>query len=266
LRFTATANTIPDPSQVDFRNPAFFRHDIASVTTLLKHFLRDLPDPLLTSSSYNDFIAAAKIDDDISRRDSLHALINDLPDPNYATLRVLSLHLWRVAQHSDRNRMTPANLAICFGPIFFGISAGRPDTEDARWQARVVETILNNALQIFDDDSDDGNDNISSNAASAGRPTQLAKLNLSQVSEDNDVGHDDDNIGSNTVPAEGATQLAKWIESQVSEDNDVGHSSGIPPTPLGRPEQPATQKRSSRIRSFFSRGKKNAWIDRRSID
>lgn len=31
------------------------------------------------------------IDDDIMRRDSLHATINSLPDPNYATLRALTL-------------------------------------------------------------------------------------------------------------------------------------------------------------------------------
>jgi len=32
-----------------------------------------------------------EIDDDITRRDSLHATINSLPDPNYATLRALTL-------------------------------------------------------------------------------------------------------------------------------------------------------------------------------
>ena len=31
------------------------------------------------------------IDDDITRRDSMHATINSLPDPNYATLRALTL-------------------------------------------------------------------------------------------------------------------------------------------------------------------------------
>ena len=31
------------------------------------------------------------IDDDIARRDNLHAAINNLPDPNYATLRALTL-------------------------------------------------------------------------------------------------------------------------------------------------------------------------------
>jgi hypothetical protein len=34
---------------------------------------------------------AIGIDDDIQRRDSLHAIINNLPDPHYATLRALVL-------------------------------------------------------------------------------------------------------------------------------------------------------------------------------
>jgi hypothetical protein len=34
---------------------------------------------------------AKGIDDDITRRDSMHATINSLPDPNYATLRALTL-------------------------------------------------------------------------------------------------------------------------------------------------------------------------------
>jgi hypothetical protein len=147
-----------DSSLIDFRNPAAFHHDIASVTTLLKHFLRDLPDPLLTSANYTSFINSAKIDDDVGRRDSLHAIINSLPDPNYATLRVLTLHLHRVAEHSQQNKMTPSNLAICFGPTLMGQQGhiGGPgvggDIKDAGWQSRVVETILNNTFQIFDDD------------------------------------------------------------------------------------------------------------------
>ena len=66
--------------------------------------------------------------------------------------------------NSDRNRMTFANLAICFGPTLMGgqsaagggASGGANgqggDIRDAGWQARVVETILVNTLQVFDDD------------------------------------------------------------------------------------------------------------------
>jgi hypothetical protein len=131
---------------VDFRNPESFFHDVNSVAGTLKQFFRELPDPLLTSEHYGSFIDAARkfgdvsrvllinpgIDDDIVRRDSLHAIINGLPDPNYATLRVLALvnglvlyrsptladlsqHLNRVQERSAVNRMSAGNLAICFG-------------------------------------------------------------------------------------------------------------------------------------------------------
>lgn len=102
-----------DSSQVDFRNPEHFFHDVNSVAGLLKQFFRDLPDPLLTREKYAEFIDAARkspsthmdffrtanndrhgnigIEHDSGRRDSLHAIINSLPDPNYATLRALIL-------------------------------------------------------------------------------------------------------------------------------------------------------------------------------
>ena len=104
----------PSAPQLDFRNPANFFHDVNSVTSLLKQFFRELPDPLFTRAGYDAFIAAAKIDEDDRRRDALHQGINDLPDPNYATLRALVLHLWRVMQHESRTRMSSANLAVCF--------------------------------------------------------------------------------------------------------------------------------------------------------
>jgi len=80
-----------DSSRVDFRNPASFYHDVNSVAGLLKQFFRDLPNPLLTRERYSDYIAAARIDDDTVRRDTLHAIINGLPDANYASLRALVL-------------------------------------------------------------------------------------------------------------------------------------------------------------------------------
>ncbi|KAE8440585.1 hypothetical protein EG329_007054 [Mollisiaceae sp. DMI_Dod_QoI] len=140
-----------DASKVDFRDPANFFHDVNSVAGLLKQFFRDLPDPLLTAEHYSGFIEAAKNDDDIVRRDSLHAIINSLPDPNYATLRALTLHLNRVQENSGTNRMNASNLAIVFGPTLMGANTG-PNIQDAGWQVRVIDTILQNTYQIFDDD------------------------------------------------------------------------------------------------------------------
>jgi hypothetical protein len=90
-------------------------------------------------------------DDDVVRRDSLHAIINSLPDPNYATLRALALHLYRVMDNSSVNRMSSQNLAIVFGPTLLG-TAPNSSITDAGWQVRVIDTILQNTYQIFDDD------------------------------------------------------------------------------------------------------------------
>ncbi|KAF2735120.1 Rho GTPase-like protein activator [Polyplosphaeria fusca] len=140
-----------DSAQVDFRNPEAFQHDVNSVAGLLKQFFRELPDPVLTRDFYGKFIDAARIDDDTMRRDSMHALINGLPDPNYATLRALMLHMHRVQQSSDVNRMSTANLGICWAPSVMGPHKGN-NMADAGLQARVVITILDNVLQIFDED------------------------------------------------------------------------------------------------------------------
>lgn len=60
-------------------------------------------------------------------------------------------HLYRVTEHSRVNRMNANNLAICFAPSMMGQGRGS-QVADAALQARVVETILINTLQIFDED------------------------------------------------------------------------------------------------------------------
>lgn len=94
-------------------------------------------------------LSSETIPDDVKRRDALHAIINNLPDPNYATLRSLTLHLHRVMEKSAINRMTPQNLAIVFGPTLMGTDS---NLADSGFQSKVVETILLNTYQIFDDD------------------------------------------------------------------------------------------------------------------
>lgn len=103
-----------NPASVDFRNPANFYHDVHIPATLLKQFFKQLPDPLFTQVGYGRFIEAARIEDEERRRDALHQGINDLPDPNYATMRALVLHLHRVMQQEGKTRMGSGNLAVCF--------------------------------------------------------------------------------------------------------------------------------------------------------
>lgn len=53
--------------------------------------------------------------------------------------------------NSAANRMTSQNLAIVFGPTLMGGST-HGNISDAGFQCKVVDTILQNTYQIFDDD------------------------------------------------------------------------------------------------------------------
>jgi Rho GTPase-activating protein RGD1 len=66
----------------------------------------------------------------------------------------LALHLHRVIDNAGVTRMSSQNLAIVFGPTLMGESPDGPraTATDAGFQVRVVDTILQNTYQIFDDD------------------------------------------------------------------------------------------------------------------
>lgn len=76
---------------LDLLNPTAFNNDVYAVADVLKAFLRELPDPLIPRAKYANMLAGARIEDDVARRDALHAEINEFADPNYASMRSLVL-------------------------------------------------------------------------------------------------------------------------------------------------------------------------------
>lgn len=137
-----------DSTAVDLLHPSETLNDIHSVASALKLYFRELPDPLLTEAFHREFINAAKLDDDVQRRDAIHATINKLPDPNYTTLRYLVFHLYRVQEREAVNRMSIRNLAIVWGHIL--LVTDPSNVADMALQTRIVETIIFNAYVIFD--------------------------------------------------------------------------------------------------------------------
>ncbi|KAI9473688.1 MAG: Rho GTPase activation protein [Benjaminiella poitrasii] len=134
--------------------------DINNVTSVLKLWFRELPDPLIPSGSYHRFLEAAELPDDHSRVIGLHTAINDLPDAHYATMKFLMRHLNKVQHHQIFNKMGTANLATIFGLTLMSNEAGSQaqtalhDTQriaESQLQAKVVQTILDNYTEIFED-------------------------------------------------------------------------------------------------------------------
>jgi hypothetical protein len=138
-----------DPASVDLSQPAKYGiGDIHAVSSTLKLYFKELPDPLLTAEFKEQFLNAARIDIDWKRRDAVHTVINNLVDANYIVLRYLTFHLFRVAHHEATNRMGIVHLGTVWGPILVG--ADPDDTTEMALAARVVETILYHAEHIFE--------------------------------------------------------------------------------------------------------------------
>ena len=147
-----------DLDSVDLDAPEW-SGDINTVASVLKMWLRELPDPLLTNNLHQGFIDAAKIENDRLRHIRLHERVNDLPDPNYSTLKYFLGHLHRINQLADENSMSMQNLAIVFGPTLFGQNLPSNGHEagamaDAPFQNQAIETILNHYTDIFIDESE----------------------------------------------------------------------------------------------------------------
>lgn len=141
--------------------------DVHTVTSVLKLWLRELPEPLIPSSLYQGFIDAARIPSPRLRYIRIHERVNELPDAHYATLKILMAHLALVASHAETNQMTAANLAIVWGPTLCrppldsgsGAAPGDPAQLDrlseTPLQNRAVETIIEYFRDIFVHDDDD---------------------------------------------------------------------------------------------------------------
>ena len=87
------------------------------MSSLLKMYFRELPNPVCTFSLYDRFVSAVQSTaEDDERSCELRKVLGCLPKPNHRTLASLVRHLHRVSLHSDSTGMTAKNLAIVWAP------------------------------------------------------------------------------------------------------------------------------------------------------
>ncbi|XP_074413684.1 rho GTPase-activating protein 23 isoform X6 [Zonotrichia albicollis] len=132
--------------------------DLNVISSLLKSFFRKLPEPLFTDDKYNDFIEANRIEDASERMRTLRKLIRDLPGHYYETLKFLVGHLKTIADHSEKNKMEPRNLALVFGPTLVRTSEDNMTDMVTHMPDRykIVETLIQHSDWFFSDKEDKG--------------------------------------------------------------------------------------------------------------
>ncbi|KAI2517957.1 Rho GTPase activating protein 29 [Homo sapiens] len=154
----------------------FSSHDICDV---LKLYLRQLPEPFILFRLYKEFIDLAKEiqhvnEEQETKKNSLEDkkwpnmcieinrillkskdLLRQLPASNFNSLHFLIVHLKRVVDHAEENKMNSKNLGVIFGP---SLIRPRPTTApitisslaEYSNQARLVEFLITYSQKIFD--------------------------------------------------------------------------------------------------------------------
>ncbi|KAM7141929.1 unconventional myosin-IXb isoform 9-T9 [Molossus nigricans] len=110
-----------DPSTVKLEN-----FPIHAITGVLKQWLRELPEPLMTFAQYGDFLRAVELPEKQEQLAAIYAVLEHLPEANHNSLERLIFHLVKVALLEDVNRMSASALAIIFAPCLLRC----PDNSD----------------------------------------------------------------------------------------------------------------------------------------
>ncbi|XP_009985088.1 PREDICTED: rho GTPase-activating protein 22 [Tauraco erythrolophus] len=101
--------------------------DVHTVASLLKLYLRELPEPVIPFAKYEDFLSCGQLlsKDEGEGTQELVKQVKNLPQANYNLLKYICKFLDEVQAHSSINKMSVQNLATVFGPNIL-----RPEMED----------------------------------------------------------------------------------------------------------------------------------------
>ncbi|NWV32048.1 RHG22 protein, partial [Grantiella picta] len=101
--------------------------DVHTVASLLKLYLRELPEPVIPFAKYEDFLSCGQLlsKDEGEGTQELVKQVKNLPQANYNLLKYICKFLDEVQAHSSINKMSVQNLATVFGPNIL-----RPKMED----------------------------------------------------------------------------------------------------------------------------------------
>ncbi|XP_048362956.1 rho GTPase-activating protein 19 [Sphaerodactylus townsendi] len=112
-------------AEIDLDSGEFHSNDVA---TLLKMFLGELPEPLLTHKHFHAHLKISdlmqfddkgnktSIPDKERQIEALQLLFLILPPPNRSLLKLLLDLLYQTAKKQDKNKMSAHNLALMFAP------------------------------------------------------------------------------------------------------------------------------------------------------
>ncbi|XP_066908597.1 rho GTPase-activating protein 44 [Halyomorpha halys] len=155
MKLSLDAHCLDFVSALQIRDP----HVFAGV---LKSYLRELPEPLLTHDLYDQWMAAAMVMGQGNKEEGLNAfwnVLHSLPQANFDNLQYLIKFLASLASNKQSNKMSPQNIAIVIAPNL--IWSPNEDTSNighnmttANYHTGIVETLISYSDWFFPGDVD----------------------------------------------------------------------------------------------------------------
>ncbi|XP_016395345.1 protein FAM13A isoform X3 [Sinocyclocheilus rhinocerous] len=124
--------------------------DACAVASLLKKFLRDLPEGLIHPSIHSPLIQLYQESSEGDFCKDVRELLLQLPDIHYSLLHYLCHFLSQVEQEHAHNRMTATNLATVFGPNVFHVSSGFDGIREQNICNNIMAKLIQNYSAIFE--------------------------------------------------------------------------------------------------------------------
>lgn len=112
--------------------------DVATASTLLKTYIDELPEPILTTELVTRFEEVSSFPDVAEQAKELEQLIEQLPKCNQVLLAWLSLHFSAVINNGKSNKLNAQSLAVLLSPIL-------------QMSHRLLITLLCHAETLFAD-------------------------------------------------------------------------------------------------------------------
>ncbi|KAF9155520.1 hypothetical protein BG015_009601 [Linnemannia schmuckeri] len=127
--------------------------DICSITSVLKQYLRSLPQPLIPYDLYAEFMEAISLPQNNVKMQTFKDLMDRMPVAHYATLKVLLEHLNRVTQRDKINLMNAKNLSVVFGPTLMRNPDPSREIMDMTFKNLTIEFFIVHTSELFAQDA-----------------------------------------------------------------------------------------------------------------
>ncbi|KAF9561488.1 RhoGAP-domain-containing protein [Agrocybe pediades] len=207
--------------------------DPHAIAGLLKGFLRELPNSILTRELHMRFLSVIDFVDPQERIKELSQLIAALPLANYTLLRALTAHLILIVQNSNVNKMTMRNVGIVFSPTL-GIPAG------------VFSLMLGEFNRVFNVENGDASTQGDAQESSS-EPLRRNSRQYSDAAADQVLGLSGRTL---TTPAEEAPSDGDDFSIQddsgtETTEGEVVVESSTSSSPVSAPGQPDSNVRGS---------------------